>query len=74
MTPEALEVTADIQHAIWAYWMRHLFSVCDHHVDGSCTIPAEKVTRWDRQMRTGYGDLSEKERESDREIVRRFLM
>lgn len=48
------EALADVQHAIWAHWMKYQFSVCIKNEDGSLTIPAEKVERWTRQMNTDY--------------------
>ena len=36
-------------------------------------IPAEKVERWKRQLATSYHELSEAERESDRQVVREHL-
>lgn len=35
-------------------------------------MPKEKVERWTRQMNTNYEDLTEKEKESDRNQVRKF--
>lgn len=60
------EAISSVQHDIWSQWMKHLFSVSVENEDGSVTIPAEKVIRWQRQMNTSYWDLTEKERESDR--------
>jgi hypothetical protein len=37
------------------------------------TIPAELVARWTDQLSTPYAELSEQEKESDREQVRRYL-
>lgn len=47
--------------------MEHLYSVSTHNKDGSVTIPAEKVARWAKQMKTHYVFLSPSEQESDRE-------
>ncbi len=72
-TSTLLERFADIQHAIWSHWMRYQFSVCINNPDGSCTIPANKVVRWKRQMETSYGLLTDEERESDREQAHKIL-
>ena len=66
------EALADIQHEIWAHWTKYQFSVCTRNEDGSITIPADKVERWERQAQTPYSELTEKEKESDREQVRKF--
>ena len=67
------EQLADVQHAIWAHWMRYQFSVCQRNEDGSIIIPAEKVERWSRQMETPYAGLTDKERESDRHQADKVL-
>lgn len=68
------EALADISHDIWTHWMRWQFSVCTQNEDGSLTIPAEKVARWLRQMGTDYADLSEREKDSDREQADKILV
>lgn len=59
------EALADVQHEIWAHWMRYLFSVSETNSDGTVTIPSDKVATWRRQCETRYFDLTEKERASD---------
>lgn len=61
------------QHAIWAHWMRYLFSVAQPNDDGSYTIPPDKAARWLRQLATDYADLSPTEQASDREQADRVL-
>ncbi len=67
------EKLSDLQHEIWSHWMRYLFSCCTINADGSATIPADKVQRWQRQTETPYSQLTEKERESDREQADKVL-
>jgi len=79
--PEELrEDVADIQHQIWAHWMKYLFSRCklthqspDVDKKGTAVISAEDATRWKRQMETSYEQLSDKEKESDREQADKVL-
>lgn len=40
---------------------------------GSLIIPAPDVEHWERQIATPYEALTEREKESDREQVRRYL-
>ena len=68
-----IEAMSDIQHDIWANWMVYLFSVCVENPDGTKTIPADKVRRWERQIATKYIDLSEAEKDSDREQAIRII-
>ena len=53
--------------------MKYQFSQGTENEDGSFTIPAEKAQRWKRQMETNYTDLTEKEKDSDRQIAFDFF-
>lgn len=68
-----MEQLADVEHERWSHWQRYLHSKCERVGDGSLVIPAHLVERWESQMNTPYSALSEKEKESDREQVRRYL-
>ena len=70
---DTLEFHAERQHQIWAHWMEYQFGICQEQPDGSLIIPAEKVAHWNRQLATPYDELSETERESDRQVVREYL-
>jgi hypothetical protein len=41
--------------------------------DGALLIPPDLVARWEKQIGTPYSELSDKEKESDREQVRKYL-
>lgn len=69
----AVEALADYAHGAWAGWMQHLFSNCQIHPNGSITIPADLVERWQRQIGTAYADLTPAEQESDRVEARAIL-
>ncbi len=64
---------AAAEHERWAHWQQYLHDQCNPAADGSLVIPADLVRRWSAQIRTPYAELSETERESDREQVRRYL-
>jgi len=68
---EIMEKLADIEHQRWADWQKW----CHKILRENCPSPElEKVLkRWDKQIATPYSELSEKEKESDREQVRRYL-
>jgi hypothetical protein len=68
-----IETLADLEHDRWSHWQEHLHSLCEKNPDGSLTIPAEKVERWERQINTKYKDLSEKEKDSDRDEARQTV-
>lgn len=70
---ELIEALADKEHASWSHWQSYLFSVCEQHEDGSMTIPAALVDHWERQIATPYADLSEREKQSDRNEVAKIL-
>jgi len=68
---ERFERLASIEHDRWSDWMKYLFSKCEKRGKG-LLIPQEFVDRWQRQIDTKYKDLSESEKESDREQVLRY--
>jgi len=69
---ELFEKLADIEHQRWADWQKYMNSLCIKNKDGSLTIPKDKVEHWQRQIDTDYKDLTEKEKDSDREQVMRY--
>ncbi|RQR51270.1 hypothetical protein DIE21_15175 [Burkholderia sp. Bp9140] len=73
VSSEILEQLAAAEHERWAHWQRYMHSKALRNSDGSLTIPAELVSRWERLMKTPYAELTEDERQSDREQVQRYL-
>lgn len=77
------EQLANLQHKIWSHWMKYLFSkgvfvrmkyMEDDAEKQMCfVLPSECYTRWIRQMDTPYSDLSEEEKESDRDQANKVL-
>lgn len=70
---DVLERMAAQAHASWSGWMEHLFKLSVRNADGTVTIPANLVERWERQIATDYADLSKREKDSDRTEARRML-
>ncbi len=68
-----LELLAAIEHERWAHWQRYMHDKGKLQADGSLLLEAELVQRWERQIATPYSALSEAEKESDRDQVRRYL-
>ena len=78
------EALAAVQHEIWAHWMSYQLSLCSTQftlITDDTTedkimeaiIPPDKLKRWKRQMETPYSELSEKEKDSDREQADKVL-
>lgn len=71
--PGLIEELAAGEHERWSHWQRYLHAQCEPGPDGSLTIPPDLARRWTVQMNTPYEELSEKEKDSDREQVNRYL-
>lgn len=68
-----MEKLADIEHERWSHWQRYMHGKGARQPDGSLILPPDLVAQWDRQLSTPYAELSEHEKESDREQVRKYL-
>lgn len=69
-----LETLASIEHERWSHWQNYMHSKCiPQSNDGALLIPADLVKRWEKQSATPYSELTEEEKESDREQVRKYL-
>jgi hypothetical protein len=64
------EKLADIEHQRWASWQKW----CHKILRENCpSLELEKVLeRWDKQIKTKYKDLTEKEKNEDRKQVMRY--
>jgi hypothetical protein len=67
------EQLAAIEHERWSHWQLYMHSKGERQTDGSLLLPAELVTRWESQATTAFADLTESEKDSDREQVNRYL-
>ena len=70
---ELIERLAHYEHRSWARWQAYLHSQCARNPDGSLIIPAALVERWERQISTPYDELTEQEKQSDRDEVAHIL-
>ena len=68
---QLFEKLAAIEHERWADWQKYMHSKC-HRNGGALVIPTVLVEQWERQISTPYAELSEEEKESDRDQVRRY--
>ena len=68
-----LEAMSEREHAKWASWMVYLFEKSIELPSGDLVIPKESVDHWKRQCDTSYADLSEREKQSDRDVVLEFF-
>ncbi len=70
---ESREYLAVLAHVMWAGWMRYLFTFGTQHQDGTFTMNADQVERWQRQMQATYHALSGNEQKSDLAEADRML-
>lgn len=68
-----IEVLSDVEHTRWSGWQKYLHSKCIKNSDGSLTIPSGYVTNLERLIKTPYCELTEKEKESDRDEAKKSL-
>jgi hypothetical protein len=66
------EKLADIEHQRWADWQKWCNAVIREHIDSPKATEA-RLKLWDKQIATPYKDLTEQEKDSDREQVDRYL-
>jgi len=67
------KVAAFCHNEQWSGWVDYQFSKGTFNNDGTWTMPAWAVERWKRQMETPYADLSEEEKDDDREEAKKLL-
>jgi hypothetical protein len=57
MKNNTIEKLAELEHIQWAHWTKYMLN----------NLTPDNIERWKRQIKTPYNDLSEKEKDSDRE-------
>jgi hypothetical protein len=60
---DLLERLAALEHDQWAHWTRYMLD----------NLTEENIARWRRQIETPYAELSEREKESDRNWARKVI-
>lgn len=81
--PQDMEALATQEHESWAKWTRWMLGEIEKEILSFEPSTRDDllaafqhmgcVQRWRRQMVTHYADLSEKDKESDRKVVREKL-
>lgn len=66
------EKLAAIEHERWSDWQNYMHSKCIKDENGNLVIPASLVKHWERLIDTCYEDMTEREKDSDREQVDRY--
>ena len=72
------EKLAVLMHEIWGEWWDYVFqrgyrAQIEGEWNSSFIVPDDLVERWNRQKATPYDDLSESEKDSDREQADKVL-
>jgi len=62
-SPELKEMIAEEIHIQWAAWLAYMLP----------NLSFENLVRWNRQRKTRYDELTEKEKDSDRALAERLL-
>ncbi|MFT9113838.1 MAG: hypothetical protein ABF443_06970 [Acetobacter malorum] len=70
---EGIDTLAAVEHQRWAHWQRYMHNQGIKLEDGALLLPADLVKRWERQMDTPFEELSEDEKDSDRDQVRQYI-
>lgn len=75
---DLMEKLAGIEHQRWADWQEHIMDIALKSGSDDIGIrtfgwDTEKVKTWEEQIETLYSELSEEDKEKDREQVRRYL-
>jgi len=69
---ELFEKLAEIEHQRWSNWQHYLHRQCVRDEVGNLIISAEYARNLERKIETDYKDLTEKEKNSDRDEVMKY--
>ena len=72
---EFVEKGAEIEHERWSKWQKYMHSKLDKNIEDKdfFRLPTFYRERWERQIATPYSELTEPEKESDRDQVRPYI-
>lgn len=74
---ELRERLAELEHKQWSHWTKYmldeLYGLFDLDTLNRNCKPVQSLRRWQKQMKTEYKDLTEKEKDSDREWADKVL-
>ena len=68
-----------IHDGVWSEWMKHVLDTCEEEINsadqksGRLIIPSRRVEQWREQIGKEFHELSEEEKDIDREVARRVL-
>lgn len=68
---QLIEWLADLEHQQWSHWTKYFLDNIVDKKDG--LIRLDLVQRWKRQTETSYKQLSEREKNSDREWAEKII-
>jgi hypothetical protein len=77
-----MEKFATMEHERWAKWQKYMhskmveeekFEEGKHFKTGNYVLPKALFERWERQIATPYSELSEEEKQSDRDEVKPYF-
>jgi hypothetical protein len=60
---DLVERISEVEHEQWAHWTKYMLD----------NLTDENIARWRRQIETPYNQLTEREKESDREWARKAM-
>ena len=69
---ELMEKLAHHEHARWSDWQKYVHKLCVEDDGQNLVIVRTMKEHWERQIKTDYKDLSDTEKDSDREQVMRY--
>ena len=80
---EFVEKGADLEHSRWSKWQKYMHGFCIEQTITppetanmsyqAMTFPKRLFDRWQKQINTKYKNLTEKEKDSDREQVKDYI-